>query len=202
MSEASYTPRPGSKAEAAAIALQAAAGGELSTADLADEIDVESGTLHAVLSVPIKWGYLARERRDGITWWRMGDGTPAAAAAADGEPEAPPAEPPRRASRVKAVAPRMQPYQRRAQSTKRAAPAKTARPKPKPRAALVTVVSPPPSATAPLAAAPSLSCAVFNTGELLLEVPGQAPLRLDGRQTADLLRWLQRVQPTLATEAA
>lgn len=86
MSDAAhYTPRPGSKAEAAALVLGAR--GKLSTAALADELDVESGTLSALLSVPLKWGYLARERRrDGINWWRMGDGTPLAAEPDDDPP--------------------------------------------------------------------------------------------------------------------
>jgi hypothetical protein len=49
---------------------------------------------------------------------------------------------------------------------------------------------------------PRIACAVFNTGEMLLELPGKPPLRLDRDQCADLLRWLQKVQPTIHTETA
>lgn len=65
---------------------------------------------------------------------------------------------------------------------------------------------PPPSAAPlnwkapPAPAAPSIACAWFNTGELLLEPPGQPALRLSAQQSAELLRWLQRVQPTIPEE--
>jgi hypothetical protein len=192
MSEAAttYTPRPGSKAEQAAMHLQAR--GELSTAELSDAIDCESGTLHALLAVPVKYGYLAREKRDGITRWRMGDGTPL--------PAEPDDDPPVQRIVSAAHAPKKSLATRapHARSAKPARAKQAARAN-KAKATPLAIATPPPPKTA---GAPSLSCAVFNTGELLLEVPGQAPLRLDGRQTADLLRWLQRVQPTIASEPA
>lgn len=122
-----YTPRPGSKAEAAALELQAR--GELSTAELADALDCESGTLHALLAVPIKWGYLAREKRDGITRWRMGDGTPL--------PEEPDDDPPvqRIVSAARAA--------KSAPAKQRAPYARTAKPAPAKRAAKAKVKATP-----------------------------------------------------------
>lgn len=186
-----YAPRPGSKAEAAAWAIQAAPGGELSTAALADEIDADSGTIAALLAWPLKQGYFARTLRAGINWWSMGDGTPLAA-----EPDDEP--PVQRIVPARGTAIDVPKQTRRARRTPAPPPPKKARAAPPaPLApALPAVVTP----ASP--AAPALSVAVFNTGELLLEVPGQSALRLDGRQTADLLRWLQRVQPTITPEAA
>jgi hypothetical protein len=64
------------------------------------------------------------------------------------------------------------------------------RPTRKPRAVTpVLATAPPPLAT------PSVVCAVFNSGELLIEAPGQQPLRLAPEQTRDLLRWLRTFQP-------
>lgn len=37
-----------------------------------------------------------------------------------------------------------------------------------------------------------LACAMFNTGDLLIEAPGQPILRLNSRQCADLIGYLQR----------
>jgi len=80
-----YTPRRGSKAEQAHMQLTAM--GELSTAALADALDVESGALASLLAVPVREGFIVRERRsDGITWWRCGDGT----TTADSEDDDPP----------------------------------------------------------------------------------------------------------------
>jgi hypothetical protein len=39
---------------------------------------------------------------------------------------------------------------------------------------------------------PDICCAMFNTGDLLIEAPGQQPLRLNARQCADLVGYLQR----------
>lgn len=79
-----------------------------------------------------------------------------------------------------------------AKSGKPAAPKRTSAPQ-----QLTTVV-----ATRPTEREPRIACAVFNTGEMLLELPGQPPLRLDRDQSADLLRWLQKVQPTIHSEIA
>jgi hypothetical protein len=45
---------------------------------------------------------------------------------------------------------------------------------------------------------PELSCALFNTGDLVLEIPGTQPLRLSARQAADLVRYLKRAHPLFA----
>lgn len=195
-----YAPRPGSKAEAAAWAIQAAPKGELSTADLADEIDCDSGTIAALLAWPLKHGYFARTLREGINWWSMGDGTPPAAEP-DDDPPVQRTVPAPRGTAIP-VPKKKTKAKRRPPPTPRAAPATPRRPRQvaltPARAPALPSIAPP----APPPGAPALSVAVFNTGELLLEVPGQQPLRLDGQQTADLLRWLQRVQPTIATEPA
>lgn len=52
-----------------------------------------------------------------------------------------------------------------------------------------------PASPAPPPADPSVVCAVFNTGELLIEARGQQPLRLAREQTRELLAWLRSFQP-------
>lgn len=39
---------------------------------------------------------------------------------------------------------------------------------------------------------PGIACAMFNTGDLVIEVPGQPSLRLSAMQSADLVGYLQR----------
>ncbi len=39
-----------------------------------------------------------------------------------------------------------------------------------------------------------LACAIFNTGELLIEVPGHPPLRLSPAHAGELIQYLRTIQ--------
>lgn len=176
-----YTPRPGSVAERAFLELQAR--GPRAGAALADAIDCETPNLAPCLLAAVKHGYIERTRRDGLYWYACGDGTP-----------------PHDLDDDEPVVQRIV----RAPPPPRAAVAPATAPKSKRRAGAVTVRSPndpPPRAartrtsdavTIDAAAVAELSCAVFNTGDLLIEAPGQSCLRLNARQCADLVAYLQR----------
>lgn len=189
---AAYTPRVGSKAEAAALELQAR--GELSTAELADALDCDSGTLHSLLAVPIKWGYLAREKRNGITRWRMGDGTPPPTEPDDDPPvqrvvsaaAAPPIAGKRPPATMRA------PRKPRAAAAPRKAATEPKPTKPRPRAArpqrpLVLAAT---AAAAPVR--PDFRFGLFTDGSLVLEQGGQC-ITLAREQTERLVGWLERL---------
>lgn len=55
---------------------------------------------------------------------------------------------------------------------------------------------------APAGDPPSLDCALFHSGALLIEAPGAAPLRLSREQARDLVAYLQRIANALETSAA
>lgn len=85
----------------------------------------------------------------------------------------------------------------------KAIPKKSRRSKPKHRPAvarqLLTVQTPPAISVEPKPHA--LGVALFNTGDLVLEAPGAAPLRLNRAQTQDLLAYLLKLDQ-LATPSA
>lgn len=66
-----YTPQAGSVPARCAEELSLIA--ELSSAALADAVGVKPNDLHAYLQSAIKWGLIVRTRRDGITWYSLGD---------------------------------------------------------------------------------------------------------------------------------
>lgn len=70
MSDQTYTPRAGSKAEAAIAALQARKW--LSAADLAAEIECESANLYGNIAVAITHGLIRRVARDGHAGFALG----------------------------------------------------------------------------------------------------------------------------------
>lgn len=70
-----YAPRPGSVAERAHLQLTVL--GELSGAALADAIELDDAKqLAASLTVPLREGYISRVKRDGLWFYRVGDGVP------------------------------------------------------------------------------------------------------------------------------
>lgn len=78
----SYTPRPDSIADRAhqQLTLQ----GELSGAALADAIDLDDrGTLQPSLAIALREGYITKTTRNGLNYYRVGDGVPAKPAAGD-----------------------------------------------------------------------------------------------------------------------
>lgn len=52
------------------------------------------------------------------------------------------------------------------------------------------------------AQAPTLDCALFHSGALVIEAPGAPPLRLSREQARDLVAYLQRIANALETSAA
>ena len=79
-----YQPRPNSYADKARE--QLVAHGEMSAAALADAIDMDDPSIiRNILQIPVREGYFRVEKRDGLMWWSMGDGTPTKPAADDGD---------------------------------------------------------------------------------------------------------------------
>lgn len=97
-SASTYTPRTGSKAEAALAALARA--GWLSVGDLAAEIDVERDRVHSFVAVPMQHGVIVLQKRAGVAGFSLAD-------AGGHEPAAhPPVERRAAAAAVTARAPR------------------------------------------------------------------------------------------------
>lgn len=72
-----YTPRAGSAPALAIAHLQGLAPGtELTTAVLAEALDMDMTCVPSCLEYAVKHGMLAREKRDGRLYWRLGDGVP------------------------------------------------------------------------------------------------------------------------------
>lgn len=191
MSEAatsSYTPRPGSKTEQAWQALQAR--GPLSSAELADEIDSDKSTLQALFVVPLREGYLAKYKRDGVIYWRCGDGTPLVKAEPDDDPPVQrivkaAAAPAKRALRK----PTVSKPPRAAARPRKAAPKTKAKVKAMPKARPARAVVLAPAATPVL---PDFRFGLFTDGSLVLEQGGQH-ITLQREQTERLVGWLERL---------
>lgn len=71
MTASTYTPRTGSKAEAALAALARA--GWLSVGDLAAEIDVERARVHSFVAVPMQHGVIVCQKRAGVAGFSLAD---------------------------------------------------------------------------------------------------------------------------------
>lgn len=83
-----YTPRPDSIADRAhqQLTLQ----GELSGAALADAIDLDDrGTLQPSLAIALREGYIAKTTREGLNYYRVGDGVPLKPASDDVDDDPP-----------------------------------------------------------------------------------------------------------------
>ncbi len=76
-----YTPQPGTIPYRAVQYLQRLQpGADIANGPLADELDVSTNTLISCLATAVHHGVIKRDRREGLIYWSLGDGTPLPAA--------------------------------------------------------------------------------------------------------------------------
>lgn len=200
-------------------------GAEVAGAVICEAIGVEAAVLSSSLAMHVRSGMLGLRKVGRASLYSLGTGVPLAAEADDDPPqhrqvsakgaartEADPSnasifakagaiphpttwEQPPRARRKKAVAP-PEPKPR-----KKYKPRKKPGRRPPPATRLTPVVQAGPTPAPLERVEPELGVALFNTGELFLEQPGAAPVRLSRSQTQDLLAYLLKLDQ-LATPIA
>lgn len=183
---ATYTPQPGTiPARVIAYLNQLPPGTELATAVLAEAVEVIPSAVQATLGAPMKHGAVICTKRDGINYWRLGAGIPAAHLQASEPDDAPVIQrviPAATAPRIQLPppAPATKPARRTAKKPK-AAP----RPAPAPTHQLVPIEP----------ARPPMRLAVWSDGSLAIERgPERVDFTLD--ETRQIVRYLERMAAT------
>lgn len=172
-----YVPQPGTIPARVIAYFQAQpAGTELSTAALADTLDLQLSSLASCLEFAVKHDVLIREKRDGRLYWRLGAGAPAAAPIDDDEVDDDPF-----VHRIVSAA----------TTTVPAAEAKLPKRQLRPRPTCAPAVDTEASA----AAAPGLRLALWSDGTLVVERSGERH-EFSARETKQIVHYLERLAET------
>lgn len=184
-----YTARKGSYPALAWEAL--GPDGELSTSALAEAIGCTSDSLGPLMLIPVKHGYLTKERRNGLNWWRRGTGVPPAVPHGDNAVEKPLHKPPRTDGALPAAS-----IFDLAKRQAEAAPSDE--PPDAPRPVIWPGTRPTAAKASGAAAAPvAFRCGLFDDGELVLQRGGEV-FTLEREHTRQLVAYLDRLalEPT------
>lgn len=201
-----YEPRPGSTGGKALAQLRAK--GDMAESVLAAAIEAPLDEIHALLQYPIRMGVLERYKKDGVPWWRVGNGVPVPDATT--KPPAVTREPQQQVAKEAE-------QQVLGMAAGGAMPVEAPRPEPSAKpttfavhqtvsaaagdlvAEVVKRVREGSSATAEQletkgSALPlGFTCAIFNDGRLFMRTAGGQALELRAEETRELVRYLDRV---------